>query len=1425
MGIKVGDLFVRLGLEMADFTRGLENARSTMQKVGHDMVSVGSTMTASLTVPIVGIGTMAAKAFGDFESAMNKVAAISQASAAEFKALDAQARELGATTKFTASQAADAMGFLAMAGFNANQIMAAMPSTLQLAAAANIDLGRAADITSNILTGYGLEVKELGMANDTLVATFTKTNVDLSMLGEAFKYVGPIAKGVGLDFQEVSAAIGLLGNAGIQGSMGGTSLRKMISSLAAPTKESAKILKELGIEVTNAAGNFRPINEILAQFEIAMKKSGSQADFTAKLLEIFGDRGGPGMKALLDQGSEALKTLTGKIKDAGGIADSVANTQMKGLKGAFITMQSALEGAGIAIGSVLAPYIEKAASLITSISRHIITLVQKFETLPGPVKTFTLALLGITAVIGPVLAGLGLLVGQIANLSLLGPALTGFGGILVKFGGTANTVLSGLGPAAAQGAASMVASLRGGMAAIPNLLASAKAAFMNFGPAVVSTMSSAAVGLRGAFAQIGGLVASLVASLSPTSIAAGFGTLRASVTGLVAAFTGGGGLMGALAAVKGGLATLAGAAPPVTAVVLAIVAAVAALAAAAVFIVRNWEDVKAVLIGVFLDIWNVIKSVGGWIATVFEKVFGSFMTNSIKMFWTEVGIFFGNLWNKIANIFKNGSQFIVDALLMAARAIGAKETTKALENWQQKLHGLGSAAGKAQAEMSKVGALPKVKEANTDLASLLKGLDGAAGGTGNLGRQMEEAGKKTDQLTEAQKSLKKFLEQVQDVAKDLPKTFEEFTKTGKKLEDVPKALEAQFRVLDSFKTKIRDLRLELEKAPVAAQAAMRTALFGLESQVAEMERWYQAMKSTHASMDQMVRDLEEMEQGFEAVNVSVMKLPPILEAMTKIPGFQDIPAPAIRLNEALKELGIQGAAELDKIAAKTKLYADAVAETSTSVGEVKAATLQWLDAQIKADSMNGKNTDELRAKYALTRKELEALGIQAGKSAQETNAFVQGMGQRISTIFDDLGKGIADSILRARNLGDVLQSVFEEGSRAVLRFAVEFISKTLVDELKNAIFQSENLGQSLKKLVTGFGNLFGKGAGTATEAATQLPKNIPTSGAGSAMGGAGAANLITGAVSAVTGVLQYLQGRRMEQDIARVEVTSRGILNQIISLQNTLNHYLPALELLNNLPTIRTIMGWILPRIETIDESTKLLIPINAALLEMLGREGQQNRPETAREATEKLAKATEAAAEALEDLGKEARSVASEAEDTSDALKELEVAAQGTSTELKDTVTNTLPAVTAAFNQTAFSVRQTGAEMSSAAREVSGLGSAVANTGTVLYGAANGISRAGIRLVDNIGALTDSIKDSIRTASKTIPAALRMMESPVLGSQMTGGNLLSDPYYVSPATAGISIVPLEGRSLNLFVTAETSDSRRIGDGIIHTLRDHGIDM
>lgn len=455
-------------------TRALKTAEqkfsSFSKRVGdvsRKMKDTGKAMTTRLTLPIMGLGAAILKTAADFETGMNRVQALSGATAEQFQALRTQAKDLGRTTQFSASQAADAMGFLAMAGFEADQVLGAMPSTLQLAASAQLDLASAADITSNILTGYGLKVEDLGHVNDVLVKSFTSANTNLVQLGEAMKFAGPVASAAGIRFEESAAALALMGNAGIQATMAGTSLRGAITRLLNPTDAISEVLDKYNITVMNADGNMKSLAEILRQFETAglsnvavtqkmsetfsaagvniaatqepvktlgdlfrlageqgidmtesMGELGSESVAIGDLMEVFGLRAGPAMAGLISQGTDALVDLEKELNNAGGIAEEIGSVQMKGLNGAMKALKSAAEGLAIAIAD--SGLLDGATKLIQKFGEW----TRKAAELNPEIFKMGVIIAGLTAVIGPLLwitstliTPWGLLIGIVAALA------------------------------------------------------------------------------------------------------------------------------------------------------------------------------------------------------------------------------------------------------------------------------------------------------------------------------------------------------------------------------------------------------------------------------------------------------------------------------------------------------------------------------------------------------------------------------------------------------------------------------------------------------------------------------------------------------------------------------------------------------------------------------------------------------------------------------------------------------------------------------------------------------------------------------------------------------------------------------------------------------------------------------------------------
>lgn len=371
-------------------------------KAGKDMADAGDKMSMALTLPVAAAGVATMNAAGNFEQAMNKVKAATESSGKEFENLRKLAIDLGSTTAFSASEAAYAMNELATAGFDTTEIMGAIPGVLDMAAAGSVSLASAAEIAAGILNGFGFAATDLGAVNDILTKTFLATATNLTDLGESFKYVGPTAKSAGLSFTETAAAIGLMGNAGIRGSMAGTALNASISRLLKPTAEVARTLKKLGVTVTSSSGKLLPLVQIIKQLE----KAGAS---TADMITLFGLEAGPDMQALLSQGSGALAELDAQLQKAGGTAARVAKTQLEGFNGSMDELSSAAEGLMIAIGDA------GLLGWMTSLTEALTSLVSRLSQAPPSfVKIATIVSIVIAA-IGPFLAITGRMVAAIGE--------------------------------------------------------------------------------------------------------------------------------------------------------------------------------------------------------------------------------------------------------------------------------------------------------------------------------------------------------------------------------------------------------------------------------------------------------------------------------------------------------------------------------------------------------------------------------------------------------------------------------------------------------------------------------------------------------------------------------------------------------------------------------------------------------------------------------------------------------------------------------------------------------------------------------------------------------------------------------------------------------------------------------------------------
>lgn len=350
-GIRAGRAFVEVGVS-DKLTAGLKRAQKRLKAFGDGVRSIGQKLVVASAVALAPLAT-SGTVFAGFEQRMARVQALSGAAGKDFRRLSDEAKRLGETTVFSASQAADAMSFFALAGFDVDQILKAIGPTLNMAAAGQLEIAQAADIAAKIMAGMGIEAEDLGGAVDVLTRAMTTANTDLQMLGDAMKYIGPIAKSAGLEFEEVVGAIQLLSNAGIQGDMAGTTLRGALLALTSPSKEAREQLEELGVSVLDAEGNVRPLADIIGDLNRAMAGMGS-----GKRLEILGNifqaRQAAGVAELLSQGADKLRDYTAALRESGGTAARIADVQLNTLQGDATILKSALEGLAIAVGDALA---------------------------------------------------------------------------------------------------------------------------------------------------------------------------------------------------------------------------------------------------------------------------------------------------------------------------------------------------------------------------------------------------------------------------------------------------------------------------------------------------------------------------------------------------------------------------------------------------------------------------------------------------------------------------------------------------------------------------------------------------------------------------------------------------------------------------------------------------------------------------------------------------------------------------------------------------------------------------------------------------------------------------------------------------------------------------------------------------------------
>ena len=422
MSVNMGQAVGYLDLDTSKFKKGLRSAlgdlktfqsetatsKDKLSSLSSAASTAGKSLTKSLTLPLTGLVAASVKVTSTFDAGMSKVQAISGATAEELELLRDKAKQMGAQTKFSATESTEAFNYMAMAGWKAEDMLNGIEGIMNLAAASGEDLATTSDIVTDALTAFGLSAEDSSHFADVLAMASSNANTNVAMMGETFKYVGPVAGALGFSVEDVSVAIGLMANSGIKGSQAGTALRNLFTRMAKPTKESAAAMKALGVSLTDSEGNMKDFNTIM--LELREGFSGlTQAQKAQYASALAGQYGMSGLLAVVNSSDADFNKLTEAINNADGASAEMAEVMMDNLPGALTLARSALEGLGIRIGEVVTPTITK---VVQKFTEFIAWLSQASD---GAVK-FAIALATVLASIGPILLVLGTMTRQVLTL-------------------------------------------------------------------------------------------------------------------------------------------------------------------------------------------------------------------------------------------------------------------------------------------------------------------------------------------------------------------------------------------------------------------------------------------------------------------------------------------------------------------------------------------------------------------------------------------------------------------------------------------------------------------------------------------------------------------------------------------------------------------------------------------------------------------------------------------------------------------------------------------------------------------------------------------------------------------------------------------------------------------------------------------------
>jgi TP901 family phage tail tape measure protein len=411
---------------LRDLERQAEQSSVALQKIGaagEKLQNVGSAIEGvgqklmPVTAAVGGLATAAVKVASDFDSAMSQVAAVSGATGKELDALRDKAREMGSKTKFSASEAAEAMNYMAMAGWKTGDMLDGIEGIMNLAAASGEDLATTSDIVTDALTALGLSAADSGHFADILAAASSNANTNVSMMGETFKYCAPVAGALGFTAEDTAEAIGLMANAGIKSSQAGTAMRTMLTSLTGEVTFVGDAFGELTVQTTNADGSMRSLGDILTDCRTAFAQM-SESERAANAEALVGKNAMSGFLAVMNAAPGDIEKLNSAINNCDGTAEKMAETMQDNLAGQLTILKSQLEELAISIGEILMPSIRQIVGWIQG-------LVDWLNGLDEGTKKVIVTVALVAAALGPVLIVVGKVVGAVGTILTVVPKIAG----------------------------------------------------------------------------------------------------------------------------------------------------------------------------------------------------------------------------------------------------------------------------------------------------------------------------------------------------------------------------------------------------------------------------------------------------------------------------------------------------------------------------------------------------------------------------------------------------------------------------------------------------------------------------------------------------------------------------------------------------------------------------------------------------------------------------------------------------------------------------------------------------------------------------------------------------------------------------------------------------------------------------------------